>query len=1622
MAVRQDSFELGTARVCGAIAAGFGCLALFGWALELPFLATFGEGRIPMAPSTAVLFVLYGAAVLLSARRPLGRGARGLGGGLVAAGALVAAGLLVLSFLGILPAAELLGFAERGALGKAPIGHMSPVVASCFLLASLSYLGSLASAASPRPGGPGAWTGRAARWTAGLVLATSLLLVLAYLFGSPLLYGGSFIPPAATTSLALTALGMALVALAGRAVRPPASTTAVPRQGVPRALVVIVVVLAAGIIALGGRFFRAEAERDRAVVEQQLAVAVELKASELAQWRAERLGDASILLGNPVFFAQFRSLLDDAQAGGATEPLRTWLTKVQSSYFYDQVSLLDSQGRERLVVPAGRHAVAAVIARRAPEILRTTGVTFEDFYRDERDGRIYLSLLVPIRDVQGLALGIVVLTIDPEQYLFPLLQRWPTPSRSAATLLIRQGGIEGLFPDELAAGATPASRQRLPLANPDAIDVEAVLGEEGIVEGRDDRGVQVLAAVRPIPDSPWTLVARIDAEEANEPLREQLREMIVLVLALLAAAVAGLGVVWREIRVRELRGRFEADRESAWLHDVVARSLNEVYVFDPETLKFRFVNRGACENLGYTPEELAGLTPVDLEPEFTIGTFRALLAPLRAPERPKITFEGTHRRKDGSDYPVEVHLQLVDSGATGAFLAVIDDITVRRRAERHIQQLNRVYALLSEVNQAIVRVRAPQELFAEACRIAVETGGFRMAWIGLVDATAKRLRPVAHAGVTDGYLERLQIPLGGGDDPRALGPTASALREGVHSVCNDIEHDPLMAPWRDDALKLGYRASAAFPLIVSGKPLGAFSLYAGEPGFFDAKELQLLDELATDLAFAMEMRQLEETRHRLATAIEQSPVAVTITDAEGRIEYVNPAFTEITGYTSEEALGGNPRMLKSGRQEPALYQELWATIRAGRSWRGELVNRRKDGNLYTQELTIAPVRGAAERVTHFIAISQDVSRRKQVEQELQSAEARYRGLFEQSPDGVLLIDTETLQTLEANEAAHSQLGYSLEEFAALEISDYEAQETPEETRRHIEKVLAEGSDDFETLHRTKDGEIRNVHVWTRRVQLGERNALHSIFEDVTERKRDEAALRLSEKRYRALFDRSLAGVYRTTLDGRILECNEAFARIFGFASRAEALLGTASTLYPTPADRADFLSRLRSTGVMVNREFEGRRQDGGTVWLLENAHLFDGGDSLTSEVIEGTLLDITERKNLEMELRQSQKIEAIGRLAGGVAHDFNNITGVILGYGELVRSEVEPGTPVAEYVTEMVQAAERAATLTRQLQAFSRKQILQPRRLDLNELVANAHRMLDRVIGEDIALVVRPAPTLGTVLADPGQIDQILLNLAINARDAMPKGGTLTIETADIELAEETPAPDRPAMVPGRYVRLAVSDTGVGMDAETQRRIFEPFFTTKPPGQGTGLGLATVYGIVKQSGGYIWVDSEPGLGTTFQIYLPRIDEPPHGNRPGVPPAMPPAMSHGGHETVLLVEDNPALRDVTRRQLEAAGYTVLLAGDGEEALALAGTHAAPIDLLLTDVVMPKLGGGELAGRLVALRPGLPVLFMSGYTDGAIAQHGMLADGIALLEKPFSGKGLVQAVRKALDRTTASGTSS
>jgi PAS domain S-box-containing protein len=490
-----------------------------------------------------------------------------------------------------------------------------------------------------------------------------------------------------------------------------------------------------------------------------------------------------------------------------------------------------------------------------------------------------------------------------------------------------------------------------------------------------------------------------------------------------------------------------------------------------------------------------------------------------------------------------------------------------------------------------------------------------------------------------------------------------------------------------------------------------------------------------------------------------------------------------------------------------------------------------------------------------------------------------------------------------------------------------------------------------------------------------------------------------------------------TLDagGRVLDFNPSWQRVLGW-SPAEVLerpLRERVHAEDLPAFEA-MLAQLAEGLPVTSVETRLQARNGDWKWLLWSAQPVPG-----QSITYAAARDISLRKGSEEalrrseeQLRQSQKMEAIGQLAGGVAHDFNNLLTAILGYAELMTMRTKPGDPLLRDVAEIRKAAERASALTRQLLIFSRKQILSPRVLDLNAVVRQTESLLHRLIGEDVRLVSHLAPDLHPVRVDPGQLEQVLLNLAVNARDAMPRGGLLTLETENVHLHEPLVAGSE-ALDPGRYVMLAVSDTGVGMDRQTRQRAFEPFFTTKEQGKGTGLGLSTVYGIVRQSGGHVWVYSEPGHGACFRIYLPEAEAVPRAAEPTVSgPA--PARAVRGTETVLVVEDESAVRELTRQVLRLQGYAILDAANGGEALAVAAAHDGPIHLLVTDVVMPGMTGPDLAAKLQAVRPEMKVLFLSGYTSHAMVGGGMLEEGTNFLQKPFTPMDLAGTVRLILDR--------
>jgi two-component system cell cycle sensor histidine kinase/response regulator CckA len=749
---------------------------------------------------------------------------------------------------------------------------------------------------------------------------------------------------------------------------------------------------------------------------------------------------------------------------------------------------------------------------------------------------------------------------------------------------------------------------------------------------------------------------------------------------------------------------------------------------------------------------------------------------------------------------------------------------------------------------------------------------------------------------------------------------------------------------------------------------------------------------------------------------------VTI-DREGRVLEFNPAAEAIFGYRSGDVVGREmaefvipARLRDAHRRGMAHY---WATgdgpiLRQ----RIELTALRADGTEFPVELAITPIPCGGSTV--FTGFIRDITERKRAEAERAELLTRLNLQVERLPLAYLLSGPDFRYT-RWNPAAERTFGFSQAE--VLGKHPFEVI-VPQEARDLVADIfarLAAGEMDAHGAceNATKDGRVITCEWYNTPLfdTDGTFQGVLSLAQDVTERKRSEATLRDREELLRNIIAHIPAGVFWKDRDGRFLGANEQFALDQGFSASDEVVGKMDFDLTMTRAEadafRAADLRMMVGGEPLVNVPETQTRSDGRKIHLLVSKVPLRDTTGQVSGVL-GVYQDVTEARLLEEQFRQAQKMEAFGQLAGGVAHDFNNLLTIIIGYSEILLESLPENDPFREMIAEIHKAGERSAGLTRQLLAFSRQQVLATRILNLNEVVADTDKMLRRLIGEDIRLTTTLETQPWAVQADPGQVEQLLLNLAVNARDAMPKGGRLTIETKNVELDEAYIGTHKDVRI-GRHVLLSVTDTGSGIPPAVVARIFEPFFTTKETGKGTGLGLATVYGIVKQSGGHVAVYSEVGLGTTFKVYLPQAEQP--SERSLAPSRI---LAHPrGTETILLAEDEAAVRALTRSVLTGCGYCVLEAADGEEAVRVAAAHSGPIQLLITDVVMPGTGGRAVAEQLTKKYPSLRVIYVSGYTDDAVIRHGVLRDGVNFIQKPFTAAALARKVRDVLDGTKSTG---
>lgn len=934
----------------------------------------------------------------------------------------------------------------------------------------------------------------------------------------------------------------------------------------------------------------------------------------------------------------------------------------------------------------------------------------------------------------------------------------------------------------------------------------------------------------------------------------------------------------------------------------------------------------------------------------------------------------------------------------------------KRRVTEALEERACLASLTADVGLALSRSATLGSDMPQLCADAIVrhlNAAFARIWI--LDEVDDVLELRASAGLYthfDGAHSR--VPVG----QLKIGLIAQERRP---HLTNAVIGDPRVGD-QEWARREGMVAFAGYPLLVEDRLIGVVAMFSRRP--LTETVLDALGSIADMLAVGIDRLQAENSLREREEQFRQLTENISeffwiTTDDLSKMLYVSPAYEKIWGRSCQSLYEQPSSFLDAicAEDRPAMEAVLQECM-GRREFSKEYRIVRPDGSIRWIWNRGFPVRDQHGQIYRMCGVAHDISDLRRTEERLTFTQFT----IDHVAVPILWVDTDG-RLFEANDAACQLTGYTREELLKLSVSDVDDSFPAEKWKAVWSQLRQRGVLSLETNLRRKDGTEVPVSVRSNLLRTERREFSCTFLQDIREQKLAQDRQRVLAAERDSLLQQLQLQIARMplaymSLDAqfRVIDWNAAAERIFGYSKEEVLGMGPPFEKIVPESFRLQaesILSRVQAGDMTAHSTNDNLTKDGRTItceWINTPLESADGR-------FKGVLClahDISERRRLESQLRQAQKMEAIGNLAGGIAHDFNNLMTVVTGYSQFVLNRIGPDSPAYRDVEEIKKAGQRAASLTRQLLAFSRRQVLSPELLRLGNVVGNMKGMLRRLIGENIELVVTSAPVLRRVKADPGQIEQIIMNLALNARDAMPNGGKLLIETDNIDL-DESYCSQCSDVRPGPHVVLAVSDTGTGMDAETQSHIFEPFFTTKEQGKGTGLGLSMVYGIVQQSGGSIRVYSEPGRGATFRILLPQAAEDAESPEPQESLDRP----QPGFETVLLAEDEDMVRTLTCRILESHGYRVLEARDGSEALEIAERHVGPLHLLLTDVIMPKMSGKELAQRLQQQRPEVKVLYMSGYSENLVSHQGILDADVALIEKPFAEESLLQRIRGILD---------
>ena len=1444
------------------LAAGVALLTMAGSLFGSPAMAALGSGLVPMAPLGAVEVVLLAATSLFLERRAAFGAARRLA-------CLLAGGVAALSLALALGHSQggTLAF-ERWLLRSRPQFQLTSLLTDLALLgAGLSLLWRDWRTVMP-------WRDRQSAALLALIpLGIGGLVLIGYVMGAPLFYGSGRIPMALPTACCALALGLSFLLAAGPDTWPAAILRGESGQartwsmlGLRRRTWTLVLLLAVMVVVCGTFYMRRQLREAQGRIQGELTTIAALKARQIEAWQDERRGDAQQIAHGPLLQTQLRRFLAGSAQAPPEADLRAWMAQYQG--LYSEVILFDSQGRTRMAVPAQAPVPAAAevqLALQAPDVL------IQDLHLLPGQSQIRMSLWVPIgAGIPGRAAeGALLLQVDPAAFLYPLVQSWPTASPSAETLLVRREGDAVLFLNDLRNRANTALKLRLPLTSVVGVPAaRAALGAEGLMAGADYRGNPVIAVLRPVPGTDWHMVTKVDLAEIYGPLRQRVWGETLGLAGLLCLAAAVLGLLLKHHDAGMVQKQLHLAQRFEWL----MREANDIILLLDGEGRIQEANARAEEAYGYGLPELLGMHVLELRTRESQEEGRDQYERLKEPGSHR--FETINQRKDGTTFPVEISSRALVLEGELRLINVVRDITERRAQEQEILRMTRLYSALSQVNQSIVWSSTREDLFKRICEAMVDFGLFSMAWIGLDDPATHRVTVAASCGDALGMLERIAVR--SDDSPEGSGALGMAIRQGSPCINNDFLNSPESAHWREELAASGCVSSAALPIRLGGEVIGALAVYSREKDFFGTHEAALLVEAAMDISFALDHLAGEDQRR-----------------------------------AAEAALLESDRLLLEAQEAGGIGTYTWF-IREDR-W------------------TCSPF------LDRIFGIGPDYPR--------------------------TLVGWTELVAPEFREGMQAYVAGIIERHEQFDL-DY-------------------------PITRQSDGAARWVHGRGDIQRDAEEHpiAMVGIIQDITERKTAERSLR----KISVAVEQSPLAIMITDPRGIIEYVNPAFTGVTGYP--AGEAIGRNPRFLKSPLTRKEDYRRMweiLARGEVWVGEFQNIRKNGEV--FHERATIApvreDGGQLVGYIAIKDDITqfkkDEEKRHSLEAQLHQSQKMESLGSLAGGVAHDMNNVLGAILGLASTLREKAEPATMDRKSLDTIVNACLRGRGVVKSLLYFAKKDLQEERPIDLNDIAREIHQLLSHTMLKRIEVELDLDEEIGLVRGDAGALSHALMNLCVNATDAMAAGGTLDIRTRGDGAGG---------------VVLTVRDTGEGMLPDVLAKAMEPFFTTKPLGKGTGLGLSMVYGTMMAHDGSFDLFSQPGQGTEATLRFPASRV-----MPRVPAReMTPMVAFAAHGVlrILLVDDDELIREAVGPLLEMLGHTVVAAASGSQALGLLKSGLL-VDLVILDMNMPGMNGAEALPRILSLRPGVPVIMATGYSDQEIAPLMREHPTVTSLRKPFTLK--------------------